>query len=50
MDRFFYIDVKICDYYVVCINDDGYKLKEMVQENNVEGFIQCLKTLGFKEK
>ena len=41
--------VKICDYYTVYINDDGYERKEMVQENEIDGFIHCLKVLGYEE-
>ena len=25
------------------------KKKEMVQENDIDGFVQCLKVLGYKE-
>ena len=49
MEQTFYIGMKICDYYTVHINDDGYEQKEMVQENEIDGFIHCLKVLGCKE-
>lgn len=49
MDKTFYVGMKICDYYAVHINDDGYEQKEMVQENEIDGFAHCLKVLGYKE-
>lgn len=30
MKHTFYVGMKICDYYAVHINDDGYEQKEMV--------------------
>lgn len=29
MEQTFYIGMKICNYYAVHINDDGYEQKEM---------------------
>lgn len=49
MEQTFCIRMKICDYYTVYINDDGYERKEMVQENEIDGFIHCLKVLGYEE-
>lgn len=49
MEQTSYVGMKICDYYAVYINDDGYEQKEMVQENEIDGFIHCLKVLGYKE-
>lgn len=49
MEQTFYIEMKICNYYAVHINDDGYEQNEMVQENEIDGFIHCLKVLGYKE-
>jgi len=49
MEQTFYIGMKICDYYAIYINDDGYERKEMVQENGIDGFVHCLKFLGYKE-
>mgnify|MGYP000749591797 FL=1 len=49
MEQTFYVGMKICDYYAVYINDDGYEKKEMVQENEIDGFIHCLKVLEYKE-
>lgn len=49
MDKTFYVGMKICDYYAVHINDDGYEQKEMIQENEIDGFVHCLKVLGYKE-
>ena len=49
MEQTFYIVMKICNYYTIHINDDGYEKKEMVQENDIDGFVQCLKVLGYKE-
>lgn len=48
MEQTFYVGMKICDYYAVYINDNGYEQKEMVQENEIDGFIHCLKVLGYK--
>ena len=48
MEQTFYIGMKICNYYAVHINDDGYEQKEMVQENEIDGFVHCLKVLGYK--
>lgn len=49
MEQTFYIEMKICDYYAIYINDDGYERKEMVQENEIDGFVHCLKFLGYEE-
>lgn len=49
MDKTFYVGMKICNYYAVHINDDGYEQKEMVQENEIDGFIHYLKFLGYNE-
>lgn len=49
MEQTFCVEMKICDYYAVYINDNGYEQKEMVQENEIDGFIHCLKVLGYKE-
>lgn len=49
MEQTFYVGMKICDYYAVHINDDGYEQKEMIQENEIDGFVHCLKVLGYKE-
>lgn len=49
MEQTFYIGMKICDYYAIYINDDGYERKEMVQENEIDGFVHCLKVLGYEE-
>lgn len=45
--RKYYIDNGICDYYVVYIVEDGYEEKVMVKEDNLDGFIQCLKHFGY---
>lgn len=49
MDITFYVGLKINNYYVVHINEDGYEHKEIVDENDIDGFIQCLRCLGYKE-
>ena len=49
MKRTFYIGMKICGYYAIFINDNGYEQEEMVQENDFNGFIQCLEILGYEE-
>lgn len=49
MEQTFYVGMKICDYYAVHINGNGYEQKEMVQENEIDGFVHCLKALGYKE-
>lgn len=49
MEQTFYIGIKICDYYAVYMSNSEYEQKEMVHENNIDGFVQCLKVLGYKE-
>ena len=49
MNKTYYIGLNICRFYIVHINDDGYEQKEMVQENEIDGFIHCLKVSGYKE-
>lgn len=49
MEQTFYVGMKICNYYGVYINDDGYEKIEMVHENEIDGFVHCLKVLGYKE-
>lgn len=49
MNKTYYIGLNICHYYIVHINDDGYEQKEWVPEDDINGFIQCLKALGYKE-
>ena len=49
MEQTFYVGIKICDYYAVYINDAGYEQKEMVQENEIDGFVHCLQVLGYIE-
>lgn len=49
MNKTYYIGLNICRYYIVHINDDGYEQKEWVPEDDINGFIQCLKALGYKE-
>ena len=43
MEQTFYIGMKICNYYAVHINDDGYEQKEMVLEKYIDWHIHCLK-------
>ena len=43
----YYIDNKFCDYYAVYIIEGEYEEKVMVHEDNLEGFIQCLKHFGY---
>lgn len=45
--KIFTIGHKINDYVAVHINEDGYEETVMVQENNLEGFMQCLEHFGF---
>ena len=45
--RRYYIGMSICDYIAVHIIEDEYERVVMVQENNLDGFIQCLECLGF---
>lgn len=49
MEQTFYVGMKICDYYAVYINDARYEQKEMVQENEIAGFVHCLQVLGYIE-
>lgn len=44
----YYLGMKVCDYYAVFIEEDGYTEKVMVQEDNLDGFIQCLEHLDFQ--
>lgn len=46
----YYIGMRICGYVSVHIIEDGYKHTEMVDENNLDGFIQCLEYFGFTQK
>ena len=50
MNQSFYVGMKICDYYAVHINDNEYEQKGMVRENEIVGFVHCLKVLGYKEE
>lgn len=43
----YFVGMKLCDHYAVYIIEDGLKEKEMVHENNLDGFIQCLEYFGF---
>lgn len=45
----YYIGFKINNYYVVHIIENGFEDEVMVEENNIDGFIQCLEYLGFKQ-
>lgn len=49
MNKTYYIGLNICRYYIVHINDDEYEQKEWVPDDDINGFIQCLKALGYKE-
>ena len=44
----YFISFKIENYYVVYILENDYEHKVMVEENNLDGFIQCLEYFGFK--
>ena len=46
MNRY-YIGDKICEYYYVHIIEDEYETKEIAKEDDLYGFIQCLKHFGF---
>ena len=43
----YFIGLKIDNYYSVHIIEDGYEQRVMVEENNLDGFIQCLEHFGF---
>ncbi len=45
--RKYFIGNKICDHYAVYIMEDGYEEKVMVQEDDLDGFIQCLEHFGY---
>lgn len=47
--RKYFIGLKINNYYAVHIIEDGYEQTEMVEENNIDGFIQCLEYLGYTQ-
>lgn len=45
----YFIGLKIADYYTIHITEDGYEEgKVMVQEDNLDGFVQCLEYFGFE--
>ena len=44
----YFISLKIAGYYVVYILENDYERKVMVEENNLDGFIQCLEYFGFQ--
>lgn len=44
----YFISLKIENYYVVYILENDYESKVMVEENNLDGFIQCLEYFGFQ--
>lgn len=44
----YFIGLKIDSYYTIHITEDGYEDKVMVEEDNLNGFIQCLEHFGFK--
>lgn len=43
----YFVGGKICDHYIVYIEEDGYEESVAVQEDNLDGFIQCLEHFGF---
>ena len=43
----YFIGMKLCDHYAVHIIENGWETEEIVQENNLDGFIQCLEYFGF---
>lgn len=43
----YYIGMKLCGYYAVHIIENEFEDVEMVEEENINGFIQCLEYLGF---
>ena len=47
MNNKYFIGLKINNYYTVHIIENGYEEKVMVEENNIDGFIQCLEYFGF---
>ena len=49
MEQTFYVGMKICGYYTVYINVDGYEQNDQVHENEIDGFVHCLQVLGYKE-
>lgn len=49
MEQTYYVGLKICNYYAVYMNDNGYEQKEMVLENEIDGFVHCLELLGYKK-
>lgn len=44
----YYIGMRIDDYYSIHIIEDGYEIKELVKEENLNGFLQCLELFGFR--
>lgn len=45
----YFIGFKMCDYYFVHIIENGVESKEMVHESDIDGFVQCLEYLGFRQ-
>lgn len=43
------IGMKICGYYMVHIIENGFEDSVLVHEDNIDGFIQCLKYLGYNQ-
>ena len=47
--RKYYIE-NVDDYYVFHVIEDGNEYTELVDEYNIDGFVQCLKSLGYNEQ
>ena len=45
----YYVGLKINNYYVVHIIENGFEDEVIVEENDIGGFIQCLEYLGYKQ-
>ena len=42
------IGLKVSNYYSIHIFENEYESKVLVEEKNIEGFIQCLEFFGFQ--
>lgn len=49
MNLTYYVGLKVEKYYALHITTDGYEQTEMIEENELDGFVHCLKVLGYKE-
>ena len=49
VNQTFYIGMYRSDCYAVHVNENGCDRAVIVNKDNLDGFIQCLKFLGYQE-